>query len=123
MNVLIVDMLNGFAKVGPLSSPRVKALIPKQVEFLRNCPEDTTVCFMADRHNPFDPELKVITPHCMAGTEEAKICDELLNVANERDFLCFIIRKNTFSGTRHPHNEHIFTGSMGCDSCKNHRKL
>jgi len=38
VNILIVDMLEGFTRIGPLSSPRVEALLPKQVKFLESIP-------------------------------------------------------------------------------------
>lgn len=97
MNILIVDMIEGFARKGALASPRVEALIPKQVEFLKQVPEDSLIVFACDSHYPGDSELKRMPPHCMAGTEETVICPELLAVVEERGLVYEQVLKQTHS--------------------------
>lgn len=98
MNLLIVDMLEGFTRQGVLASPRVEALIPKQVEFIRKMPDCSYVLFACDSHMPDDSELRRMPIHCMKGTAEAAICPEIFNaVANERRFRYDIIEKTTHS--------------------------
>ncbi len=96
--VMVVDMLEGFARIGPLASPRVEALLPRQCEFLRALPHESAVVFLADAHEPDDFELRHFPPHCLRGTCEAEICPELLEAAHEARADVRILHKHTFSG-------------------------
>ena len=71
-------MLEGFTRVGPLASPRVDALVPQQAAFLRALSPGSLVVFVADEHDGDDFELKRFPPHCLRGTKESEIRDELL---------------------------------------------
>ncbi len=96
--VMVIDMLEGFTRVGPLASGRVDALVPKQAEFLRRLPAGSLVVFLADAHQPDDFELKRFPTHCLAGTKEAEIRPELLDAAKAAGARIEIVRKRTFSG-------------------------
>ena len=96
--VMVIDMLEGFTRVGPLAGPRVDALVPKQVDCLGSLPPNSLVVFLADEHHPDDHELKRFPPHCLKGTVEAEIRAELLAAAREAGATVEIVRKNTFSG-------------------------
>lgn len=98
--LMIVDMLQGFTRVGPLASPRVAALIPKHVEFIRNLHKTgklASIIFACDLHDPLDPELKRMPPHCMRGTEEAKVCPEIYQAALDTKVPMLFIDKKTHS--------------------------
>lgn len=97
MNVLVVDMIEGFTRLGALASPRVEALIAKQVEFLKQIPDDSFVVFACDSHGPDDSEFKRMPKHCEAGTPEAEICPELLAVVKDRNIQYVIVPKTTHS--------------------------
>lgn len=97
MNIFIVDMIEGFARIGALSSPRVAALIPKQVAFLEQIPQESIVVLACDSHEPDDFEFKRLPKHCEKGTEESKICPELLEVIRRRGLRHSIVRKTTHS--------------------------
>jgi len=84
MNVLVVDMLEGFTRTGALASPRIEALIPKQVEFLKSLPKNAFIVFACDAHKKGDSEFKRMPVHCLKGSEEAKICPELLEAIGNR---------------------------------------
>ncbi|MEE8170947.1 MAG: isochorismatase family cysteine hydrolase, partial [Phycisphaerae bacterium] len=98
MQVMIVDMLEGFTRIGPLASSRVDALVPRQAAFLRALPAGSLVVFAADEHNPDDFELRRFPPHCLKGTKEAEIRAELLQAARRAGAAVEIVRKTTFSG-------------------------
>jgi nicotinamidase-related amidase len=82
MEVLIViDMLKGFCRQGyPLSLPDSTAdvekyILSKSEEILK---ENGKVIFVCDSHSMTDPEIgNPYPPHCMKGTVEAEIVDEL----------------------------------------------
>lgn len=98
VQVMVVDMLEGFTRIGPLASPRVDALIPSQTECLQSLPAGSTVVFLADAHQPDDFEFKRFPPHCIRGTQEAVIRAELLDAAAAADATIHIVEKTTFSG-------------------------
>jgi nicotinamidase-related amidase len=77
--VISVDMIKGFCSIGPLSSPRVSAIIHPIVELLslawkRNIRQ---ILFIQDTHEPDAVEFGSYPPHCIRGTEEAETVDEL----------------------------------------------
>lgn len=97
LQVLIVDMLEGFTRSGPLASPRVAALLAEQAAFLRALPDDSFVVFACDAHEPDDVEFRRFPPHCLAGSPEADICSELTAVVKDRGLAHMIVRKRQFS--------------------------
>lgn len=98
LQVMVVDMLEGFTRFGPLASPRVDALVERQAEFLSMLPSGSLVVFLADEHSPTDHELKRFPPHCLKGTKEAEIRAELLEAARASGSRIEIVRKTGFSG-------------------------
>ena len=76
--LIIVDMVNGFAKGGALYSPRIKRLINPIVKLAKRCNESSVeVLAFADCHTKGAPELDSYPAHCMNGTWEAEIVDEI----------------------------------------------
>lgn len=95
---MVVDMLEGFTRLGRLASPRCDALVAGQAEFLRRLPAGTLTVFLGDEHEPDDAELERFGPHCLRGTREAEIRSELLEAARAARCHVRIFRKRTFSG-------------------------
>jgi nicotinamidase-related amidase len=91
-------MLEGFTRIGPLASPRVSALVPRQAEFLAALPPHSLVVFLADRHRPDDAEFRQFPPHCLEGTPQAEICAELLDACERAGIHPVVVPKTTFSG-------------------------
>ncbi|QDF65259.1 cysteine hydrolase family protein, partial [Mycoplasma nasistruthionis] len=77
--VIVIDMLNGFAKQGALYSKNIKDIIPTIKEIVE---EHDNVIFVADSHSPNDIEMKQYPLHCLTDTEEAQIVSELAGYAN-----------------------------------------
>ena len=76
--LIVVDMVNGFAKEGVLSSPRVGALAAPIAALARVCRQKgMPVVAFADTHTPDSIELAAYPPHCLRGTEEAALVSEL----------------------------------------------
>ena len=76
--LFLVDLIEGFARTGPLSSPRVESLLAPAAALLRRCASLGFACVaFADTHTPDSLELQSYPSHCLAGTEEARICREL----------------------------------------------
>jgi nicotinamidase-related amidase len=72
--VLLVDLLAGFCEAGPLTSPRVAALLPRVTTFLDRALAAGVRHFLSaeDRHPPDSPEFAAFPPHCVEGTAEAR---------------------------------------------------
>lgn len=92
--LVIVDMINGFAKEGALSSPRVEKLIPKIAELSKMCHHlKITKLAFADCHTDASPEFGAYPVHCMEGTIESEIVDEIKEIGGYT-----LIPKNSTNG-------------------------
>jgi nicotinamidase-related amidase len=92
-----VDMLVGFCSEGPLSSPRVGALIPRITGLLTRAHEAGVRQFLLtqDSHPEDSPEFRQFGPHCITGTREADTVPELLALPFADQFT--VIRKRSLS--------------------------
>lgn len=76
--VIVVDVLNGFCREGNLASPRLARVIPCVEGLLkRELAGGSRLIFLADTHEPDDPEFEMFPPHCVAGSGEEEVVDEL----------------------------------------------
>lgn len=103
--IIIVDMINGFAKEGALSSPRVEALI-KPLEALLNTSAGIKKVFLCDRHPENTAEFESYLPHAIEGTSEALIVDELYALSDEHSSVIF---KNSTNGMMSKAMQHYVT--------------
>lgn len=99
LNVMVVDMLEGFTRIGPLASPRVASLIPKQIQFLECLAPRSNVVFLQDAHEPNDREFTYLPVHCLKGSAEAQLCSEFskLNLS-AKGIRETVVLKRQFSG-------------------------
>lgn len=97
INVLVVDMIEGFTRKGIYASPVVEALIEPQKRFLEQLPNLSYVVFACDAHDPRDDEMKVCPCHCLKASEEAAICPELRDAVRARNIQHDVIQKATWS--------------------------
>jgi len=96
--LLVIDMLNDFMKPGGALYCRDEArkIIPFVVDKVTKARKDgIKVIFVCDNHNHCDNEFRLFPAHCVAGTEGAKIIEELPSVLN-----CDVykVKKTTFDG-------------------------
>ncbi len=77
--VLCVDLTNGFAHEGPLSSPRVKGIVQPVAELFRRAYAAGVRDFILpqDAHPADSQEFDSWPPHAIAGTSEAVTVPEL----------------------------------------------
>ncbi len=94
--VIVVDMINGFAKNGTLYSERVENIIENNIKVLESYPCDHI--FLCDYHSSDAEEFQVFLPHCIKGTEEAEIIDELKPYSEKGK----VIYKNSTNGFLEP---------------------
>jgi len=91
---VIVDMINGFAREGALASPRVEALISEIAGLSKKCDEyKISKLAFADCHTEVSPEFEAYPVHCMAGSSEGEIVDEIKEIGGYN-----LIPKNSTNG-------------------------
>jgi nicotinamidase-related amidase len=77
--VISVDVINGFCYEGPLSSPRVKAIIDPIVDLLKASWDlgVHNILLCQDTHDPQAVEFAQFPPHCIRGTHESDTVAEI----------------------------------------------
>ncbi len=92
--VLVIDMLRGFLEEGHslYCGERARLIIPSVQALLeQELAKDSAVFFICDHHTPDDPEFRMFPPHCIEGTTEAEVIQELTKYPGE------VIPKRRFS--------------------------
>ncbi len=76
--LIVVDMQNGFLRAGNLASEDCLAVLPAVVEEVEAAlAAGHHVIFTADTHEPNDREFEIFPTHCIRGTQEAELAEEL----------------------------------------------
>jgi len=77
--VFLEDVINGFFRFGPLSSPRVDALTQPVLDVVHAAHDHGVRQFVLlhDAHDPATPEFESYPPHCLAGSDESRMIPEL----------------------------------------------
>ncbi len=77
--LIVVDMIEGFCTLGPLSSPRVNALRGGIAGLLEKAHDAGVRDFVLaqDSHEPDAVEFGAFPPHCVRGTAEAETIAEI----------------------------------------------
>lgn len=100
--ILVIDMIKGFFQDNfPLYyGDRVREIIPYIVDFLKNC-QQFPIIYPCDQHVRDDKEFQMFPPHCIEGTEETELIEEL------RPFAGIIVPKTRFSALYQTNLEEI----------------
>ena len=96
--LIVVDMVNGFVREGVLHDDEIAIIIPRQIELIeKNKKEGGLTIFIKDTHDEDAVEFKRFgnTKHCVRGTSEAELVDELKVFENMEDTIS--IEKNSTS--------------------------
>ena len=76
--VVMIDMINGFAKFGPLHSDYVNQMIPNMSQFLDTMIKNNIpIISYRDSHPADAGEFAYFPPHCVENSEESDLVDEL----------------------------------------------
>jgi nicotinamidase-related amidase len=94
--LFVIDMVDGFVKSGPLSSPRVAAIVNNIAELNKKTKGFNKVFFL-DHHEKDSQEFRYFPAHCVKGTEEAELIDELRTEYSEGSET-YYIEKNSTNG-------------------------
>ncbi len=98
--LIVVDPLNDFLLPdGKLfCGPTVEAIIPGMVKKVEEYMENgDDIIFLADAHAEDDLEFEKFPPHCIAGTEGAKVHEDL-ELALHMYQNVFLVEKTRYSG-------------------------
>lgn len=76
--LIVVDMIGGFIREGALSDKGIEAIIPKTVHLVEQALKrgDSVIAFR-DCHKMDSPEFASFPPHCLEGSAESELIDEL----------------------------------------------
>ncbi len=89
--VVMIDMINGFCNIGPLHSDFVQQMVPDMSIFLdKVIDKNIPIISYRDSHPEDTAEFRDYPPHCVAGTAESDLVDEL-----KRDVLIDIPKNST----------------------------
>lgn len=96
---IIIDMVNGFVNEGNLHDPYINHITEGIVELTQECKKhkDTILAFK-DCHEMGDIEFQTYPVHCLQGTKESELIQELQPF--EKDMI--VIPKNTTNGFSEP---------------------
>lgn len=76
--LVVVDMINGFVKEGNMADPYIEHIIPNQLEIINEIiKEEEGLAFIRDTHDLDCIEFKRYPIHCVKGTSESEVVDEL----------------------------------------------
>ena len=96
--LIIVDMVNGFVREGMLHDEEIAKVIPRQIELINEAKEAGKArIFIKDTHDENASEFARFGggKHCVRGTREAELVDELKPFENDED--TFVFEKNSTS--------------------------
>lgn len=82
--LIVVDMINGFVKEGALADPYINHIVEGLQELIESYnKKDSAVAFIRDAHKKNSAEFKKFPIHCLEGTFESEIIDELKQYSKE----------------------------------------
>lgn len=120
--LIVVDMVNGFAREGMLASPLVDAIVPNVVEYVEEAKkENRLIIFIKDTHDKDSVEFRRFgdEPHCLRGTREAQLVDEL--VPYEEETISFEKNSTSFMFGKNPNFKYGFIEML--DGLENLKKV
>ena len=89
-----IDMVKGFVESGAMSDKYIKHIIPEHIRLMKNMNgKEEKIVFIKDCHKENCIEFKSYPKHCVEGTEEVELADELK--VFEKDALVY--KKNSTS--------------------------
>lgn len=92
--LVILDMINGFLREGALKSERIEGTVEPIVKLVKMCGKaNIPIIAFADCHSEAAPEFESYPAHCIGGTSEAKLIEEIANLGGYR-----LIPKNSTNG-------------------------
>lgn len=114
--LIVVDMVNGFVREGVLHDNEISKIIPRQIELIKkNHYEKGLTIFVKDTHDEDAVEFNRFgnTKHCVMGTREAELVDELKPFENLNNAIS--IEKNSTSYMEAPIFREVIKEAINLD--------
>ena len=93
--LLIIDMVNGFVKEGALADKYINNITPNIIKLIEKyIKNNDDIISIQEGHSNDSKEFESFPTHCVLGTEEAEIIEELIQFKENMK----IIRKNSTCG-------------------------
>lgn len=98
--LVVVDMVNGFVREGVLHDEEIANIIPRQIELIKESKNaGKLIVFIKDTHSKDSTEFDRFGgdagAHCVKGTKEQELVDQLKVYENDLDTI--VIEKNSTS--------------------------
>jgi nicotinamidase-related amidase len=90
--IVVMDMVNGFAKSGALYSKRIEGIIPNVVKYVSSM-KDYYKIYIKDSHTEDSVEFLSYPPHCIG--LESEVIEELKSIYDDKTT---VISKNSTNG-------------------------
>jgi len=113
--LIVIDMVNGFVYNGPLSSPRVAAIVNNIVDINKKTNGYKKV-FFTDSHSENSKEFSSFPVHCLKNSEESMLIPELVTESSSSNSI--IIEKNSTNGFNSEGFRQWF--NKNCDNVNNY---
>lgn len=91
--LVVVDMINGFVVEGNMADPKIAKIIPTQITLMERWFQADQL-FFVDAHDKSCQEFKSFPEHCVKGTKESEVVNELLKYTKD----AIMIEKNSTNG-------------------------
>ena len=91
--LVVVDMINGFIREGALASKRIESIVPEVLRIITGLDKAKRI-FFVDEHEENCKEFQSFPPHCIKGSNESKIINELIPFTDGS----VVIPKNSTNG-------------------------
>lgn len=101
--LIIVDMVEGFVTEGVLHDEKIRRIVPRQIELIKEAKEKNhIVIFIKDTHTIDSTEFIRFnnTHHCLKDTNESELIEELREYETKKDTISF--QKNSTSFMESP---------------------
>lgn len=101
--LIIVDMVEGFVTEGVLHDEKIRRIVPRQIELIKEAKEKNhIIIFIKDSHTKDSTEFIRFnnTCHCLKDTKEAELIEELKEYETKKDTIS--IQKNSTSFMESP---------------------
>ncbi len=110
--LIVVDMVNGFVEHGALADKSIHRIVPALLERIKLAQkEGEMIVAFRDCHSENDEEFKSYPPHCLKGSSESELIDELKPF--EKSMI--LIDKNTTNGFITPEFQELIKSSYFTD--------
>jgi nicotinamidase/pyrazinamidase len=103
--LIVTDVQEGFTRLGNLASPECTAAIPRIRRVVEEeLAAETPVVLTKDSHVENDLEFRMFPPHCIVGTDEHELVEELRDLEPDA---AAVIEKHRYSAFFETGLEHV----------------